>query len=392
MEVMPCQYQMLREALSGYEKTGVPLVAYDGNVLKPAGIGDDIGLYYFLPKISHVLGISLDQSINVIFISVIFVSLSLGIIGSFLYFRKRAIKWLGVVELILLALGSYFVSGIYIILSSITIAIIPLFLYFARQRRVSSMFIIFLFFAGLAISITHHLRSHAGTGVLIFMTIIFLISIQIQWKQKFILILLLMISVSAPMIYFDKIMKQRDVYLTKNDSTYEPFTRGHPFWHSVYIGFGFLSNEYGIKYKDEIAIEKVHSISPKTLYLSQEYEVILRDEVFNLIKKHPLFVTQTIFAKLGVNIFYFLIFSNVGLIAVVLHRKTWQLEIAFFSAMLFNSFFSIIAIPDYRYLMGFIAFATLYGIISIDDAIEHVAWKKIITIMHRGREKSRCVG
>jgi len=391
MEVMQCQHQLLREALSGYEKTGIPLVSYDGNVLKPAGIGDDIGLYYFIPKISHVLGISLDQSINVIFISLIFVSLTLGIIGSFLYFRKRAIKWLGAVELILLALGSYFVSGIYIFLLSIPIAIIPLFLYFAQQRKVSSIFIIFLFLAGLAIGVAHHFRIHAGTGVLIFMAIILLFSNQIHWKKKIILILLLIISVSTPIIYFDKIMKQRDIYLAKNNSNYEPFTRGHVFWHSVYIGFGFLSNEYGIKYKDEIAIEKVRSISPKTSYLSQGYEAVLRKEVLSLIKKHPLFATQTIFAKLGVIILYFLIFSNVGVIAVVLHRKNWQLEIAFFSAMMFNSFFGIIAIPDYRYLMGFLAFATLYGVISIDDAIEHVAWKKIITIMHHGREKSRCV-
>jgi hypothetical protein len=194
------------------------------------------------------------------------------------------------------------------------------------------------------------------------------------------------------MIYFDNMMKKRDLYLTKKGSIYEPFTRGHAFWHSAYIGFGFLSNEYGIKYKDESGIEKVRSISPKTRYLSQEYEGIARAEVFRLIKKHPLFVTQTIFAKLGVILFYFLIFSNLGLVAVALHRKTWQLEVAFFGAMVFNALFGIIAVPDYRYLMGFIAFATLYGIVSLDDAIEHLGWKKMIAMMHRGKGKSTCVG
>jgi hypothetical protein len=223
------------------------------------------------------------------------------------------------------------------------------------------------------------------------MTIIVLISIRFHWKEKVILILLLVMSVSAPIFYFDKIMKQRDIYLRKNGSAYEPFTRGHAFWHSVYIGFGFLSNEYGIKYKDEIGIEKVRSISPKTRYLSQDYEMIIRGEVFNLIKNHPLFVTQTIFAKLGVIIFYFLIFCNAGLIAVVLHRKTWQLEIAFISALMFNALFGILVIPDYRYLMGFIGFTTLYGIVSIDDAIEHRTRKEVVTMTHHGGEKSRCV-
>ena len=153
MEMMGCQYQNLQEALSGYFKTGIPFVAYDGNLLKPAGIGDDIGIYYFIPKIAHAFGISLDQSINVFFISVISVSLFLGIIGVFLYFKKWSIRCLGAVELVLLAYRSFSEGGIYTIPLSIAMAIIPLFLYFTERRKVSLSFLIFLSWAGVVIGV-----------------------------------------------------------------------------------------------------------------------------------------------------------------------------------------------------------------------------------------------
>jgi len=370
MEVMPCQYQLLHEALSGYLKTGIPLVAYDGSVLKPAGVGDDIGIYYFIPKITYTLGISIDQCLKMFFVSIILVSLFLGIFGYFLLIKKPGTRWVGIVEVIVLACGSYFhLEGVYIILFSITIAIIPLFLYLSKGQRFSLSFAIFLLLSGLAIGVANYLRSHAGTGVLIFMVMILVFYVRIKWKQKLFLLMLLITTVLTSIIYFETLMNRRDVYLTNHDPSYKSAPRRHVLWHSAYIGFGFLNNEYGIKYKDEVAMEKVCSIAPKTTYLSQDYEEILRHEVFKLIEAHPLFTVQTMFAKLGVILFYLLLFGNVGLIAVALRKIEWPLQIAFGSAMIFNSLFGIIATPDYRYLMGFISFATLWGIITFDEAI-----------------------
>ena len=129
-------------------------------------------------------------------------------------------------------------------------------------------------------------------------------------------------------------------------------------------------------------MEKVRSIAPKTTYLSQDYEDILRHEVFKLIQAHPLFTVQTMFAKLGVILFYLLLFGNVGLIAVALRKAEWPLQIAFGSAMIFNSLFGILATPDYRYLAGFISFATLWGIITFDEAIGHDSWNRIFVPLH----------
>ena len=189
------------------------------------------------------------------------------------------------------------------------------------------------------------------------------------------------------MTYFNQLLNQKDNYLRRNNPAYERVLREHPFWHSVYIGFGFLNNDYGIKYKDEVAIEKVRSISPKTTYLSEEYEAILKEQVLKLIKTKPLFVLRTIFAKFGVISLYLLIFANVGLIAVYFHRKCWPLETAFWGAMIFNSLFGVLVIPDERYLTGFITFATLYGIISIEEAIEHIPWGRFGALLRRKGEE-----
>jgi hypothetical protein len=392
VEIMGCQHEMLGEALAGYIKTGIPLIGYDGNMLKPAGWGDDIGIYYFIPKIAHALGIPLDQSIHLFFISLISISLLMGILGIFLCFKRWIIRCLGVVELMFLAYRFFTQGAIYNIPSSIIIAIIPLFLYFAKGRNLSLSFVIFLSWTGIVIGVGNSLRIHAGIGVLVFMAIILLCYLQISRKQKIVLVILVAVSVLAPRVYFGHVLSQRDVYLTKSNPTYEPVPTHHVVWHSIYIGFGFLDNEYGIRYKDEIAIERVRLISPKTTYLSKKYETMLRKEVFSFIKKHPLFVVRTIFAKFGVICLYLLIFANLGLIAVSLHRKLWQLEIAFWSAIIFYSLFGFLAVPDERYLTGLIAFATLYGIFSINEMVEYITWEQILTLLHWDRGKSRCAG
>jgi len=292
----------------------------------------------------------------------------------------------------LLAYRFFSQGAIYNIPSSITIAIIPLFLYFAKGRKLSLPFVFFLSWAGVVIGVGNYLRVHAGTGVLIFMAIILLCYLQISRKQKIGLVILVAVTVLAPMVYFDHVLSQRDAYLRKNNPTYERVPTRHVLWHSIYIGFGFLNNEYGIRCKDEIVIERVRLISPETIYLSKKYETILKKEVFSFITRHPLFVARTIFAKFGVICLSILIFANVGLIAVALHRKCWQVEIAFWSAIIFNSLFGVLVIPEERYLTGLITFATLYGIFSINETMECVTWGQIITLLHWNRGRSRCVG
>ncbi|MBE0447664.1 MAG: hypothetical protein IBX64_06135 [Actinobacteria bacterium] len=382
---MPIRYQMLQEALAGYEKTGVPLVAYDGKSLQPAGFGDDIGIYYVIPKIVHAFGLSIDQAITAFYIGIILVSLALGLIGSFLLFKTWSGRLVALISLFGVALYSFRVGDVYLAFTYITIAIVPLSLYFAHSKKLSTSFVIFFLLAGIGIGIAHYVRSHTGTAVLIFMLSLVTFYLRFPWRKRLVLIISLIFGILAVMLYFNILLDQREAYLVKNQPNYKQTIGKHPFWHSIYIGFGYLNNDYGLKYKDEIAIRKVRSISPSAIYFSEEYEAILKNEVINLIKGNPRFVLDTVFAKLGVIIYFLLKFANIGLLAAILYPKGWSIEVAFWNALGFNSLFGILVTPNPAYLLGFIAFATIYGIVSINHAIEHGAWRDIAAALNRIR-------
>lgn len=86
--------------------------------------------------------------------------------------------------------------------------------------------------------------------------------------------------------------------------------------------------------------------------------------------QHPLFILVTLIAKLRIVLFLLLCWSNGGLLAAAFYPKGWATESAFWSALIFSSLFGIVAIPQVQYLLGFMAFATLYGIVSMDYALE----------------------
>ncbi|MEW5705272.1 MAG: hypothetical protein AB1743_00445 [Actinomycetota bacterium] len=388
--IMQCRYDMLKDAIAGYNKTGMPLVSYSKGTLGSAGFGDDVGIYYFIPKIAHTFNLSLNQSINIFFISMALISLVLGIIGSFLLFKTwwgRAIALIGMLALTLVSIR---VGDVYIASASIVLMVIPIFLYLVHSKKNLASLAMFIFLAGTAVGVVHFIRSHAGTAVLIFILFVVMFYMGTSWKNKLTLTALLVAGVLVPSLYFNVLLDQRDAYLVEKQPGYHKVTRQHPFWHSVYIGFGFLDNPYGIKYLDAVAADKVRSISPKTPYLSREYEAILKYEVFKLIRQHRRFVITTLFAKLGVIILYVLTFANIGLLASIKYPKNFVEELAFWGAMGFSSLYGLLVIPNTCYLLGLVAFATVYGIVSINHAIEQGAWQDIKAFSSRigGRLKS----
>jgi len=123
-------------------------------------------------------------------------------------------------------------------------------------------------------------------------------------------------------------------------------------------------------YDDRITYDKVQSIAPGTVYGSAEYERILRREVYLILRRYPRLVLYTVAAKLGVILAVFLLSANVGLIGTRIAPKPLGLEIAFWLGIAFNGLFGILVVPLVAYLLGLIAFATLYGVVSLDFAFE----------------------
>jgi hypothetical protein len=153
----------------------------------------------------------------------------------------------------------------------------------------------------------------------------------------------------------------------------------HTFWHNIYAGLGFVTNDYGLYYSDNCSVAKVQEVAPEVVYLSEEYENTLRDETLKICKKHPQFILKMLFAKGGVLFYYLLAFANIGLVCAWFYRKPWYLEISYWLAMWFSALPGIVTVPVAPYLTGFFTAATFYGIHSIIWAFQHGLYDKIVS-------------
>ncbi len=384
MNIMNCRYEWLQQTLAGYVKTGMQLIGTDGtNVFPSAYLGDDLGIYYFIPKLVWLLNISLDRAIELFFCGMVALSFLLAIIGFFLLsssFIVRVIAALAIAKLSHLA--CCWSTDVYLSYYCIAFSVVPLMIYFMRKRVMTIPFGFFSFLSGIGIGYAHYIRGFSGLPVLLFVVVSSLFYFRVPWKKKFFLIFLVLLGLMIPVVHFSYLFYQRQAYF---GADYVTHVDSHPFWHNIYIGLGFLNNRFGIRWNDGVAIEKMKQIEPDAVYPTQEYEKVARGEVFRLIKKHTRFVLTTIFAKIGVLLLYLLVFANIGLVAAFFYRKPWGLELSFWLALLFSSVFALLALPEPVYLFGFIAFACLYGLVSIDFAIQKGVLRDISTFLCKDR-------
>lgn len=121
----------------------------------------------------------------------------------------------------------------------------------------------------------------------------------------------------------------------------------HLFWHNVYFSLGYLDYPYGIEQSNTYSVKKALSINPKVVLYSSAYEDLLKQETFKVIKTHPIFVMNTLAAKFGVCLMYFLIFSNIGILLALYYRKGYAFDLPFAAGIAFNMLFGILVTPDY---------------------------------------------
>ena len=366
---MPVRFVLTQQAVAGYEHTGISLVGFNGTKFVPAGVTDDIGLYYVIPKAKTYLHLSTEQSLDLMVLCLIFVPTLSGIIGLYLLIRSKLYRLVAIVALCCVAIISARFGDIYVIQSGIAVGLVPWILYFARRGALDISFYVVLFIVGLTSVAANTLRLHAGTPVLVFTVIVLLFQVKTSVLSRLSLIVTLAIGGLVPQLYFQKVLQNRDRFLLAADGNYIPVVARHPFWHNIYAGLGFLNNDYGLMLRDEVAIEKVRTMDPHAQYPSLAYERVVRKAVFDMIKTHPGFVLFSFAAKFGVLLVILIICSNHGLIAAARCPKPWPIECAFWSALSIASLNGVLVAPNPAYLLGFVALCVLYGIVSLE-------WKK----------------
>jgi hypothetical protein len=370
VNVMPTRYRDLLRSLAGYQRTGVPLVAWVDGAFGPSGGLDDVGSYYLIPKLSAALGISIAAAIDSFYLSLLALALLAGSCGFLVLFRRWSARAVALIGLFLLTGIAYRVGDVYVFFFATAVIAVPwtlvLTLPFTRLFGLR----LYLLLIGAIIGIANVVRSHAGTAALIFVCVVVGLHLSAERRQKWVLFVCLGIGLLVPKVFFAHAIAQRNAFLVTRCPEYGSLTAQHPLWHVVYLGLGYLQNDYGIRWDDSVSYEKVQSVKPGTIYGSPEYERILKQEVLMFVRQRPLFVFMTLASKAGVTLVVLLLSANLGLLAVAYHRKSWPVELAFFLAIAFSSLFAIVAYPLPQYMLGLIAFGTLYGITSLGFALE----------------------
>jgi hypothetical protein len=396
-QIMPCRYSGLENTLKGYDLTNVQLVAYDDKCLagseiySPAGLADNIGSYYFIPKLVQLTGIELEIAIQLVYSGFVFLAFLSAAIAIWLFFQSLSGKLIGIMALAILSLVMAGIGDYYIFAGAIPMAIVPWLIYILKKPPINVKYLyLFFFLVGIIISVGHLFRSHSGTDVLIFMLIsLVFFAKSYSYKQKTISILILTLSMATVFNWFNSIVDQRIEYLSSIDSNYE-LSGKRIMWHNIYYSLGYLPNSYGQvdgfehhEPSDTYSVKRALEINPEVKLWSNDYEDILRKETFSFIAGHKLFFIQSISVKIGVMLVYIGLFMNIGLVMLFYYKTNIKFHLPFLSCIIFNMVFGVLTEPDYRYLIGLFLFSVLYSIYIIDSAIFNGFVKKRIRISSR---------
>lgn len=373
------RYVDVQKVVAGFKQTGIPLVMSDGATAMPYDTqgADDIGIYLFIPKLARLFNLTADQAIAFFFYGIFAFSLFLTIVGFFLLYKtvlQRTIALVATISIFTLALK---INDVYIISHLLAFGCIPLFIYCCKKNH--EWMITILFLMGIAVGFGNYLRAHAGWGIFIFMAIVLMLySPFTRFKRSACFLALLMgMGTATGYIYYNYYQYHR--YAAEHFAQLPVTTPHHTFWHTLYVGLGFVGPFSEIRWADDCGHAKAKEIDP-TITGARDYDNIekaLRTEFLRMVVHQPFFIGAIMFAKLGTLFFFLLKCAHLFFLAILyrlLYRWS-QLDLfdgAFMLLIAFNSLYPLVAIPITEYSIGFISATLLYGITVVNHDV--VAW------------------
>lgn len=368
IDLMPTRADQLAATLTGWSQTGVPLVQSIPSGFAPAGFSDDPGLYLVVPWIARTFGLGLIQATDAFFISALVIAAVAGIIGNWRLCTTNAARVYATAVILALTAVAYRIGDVYILTFAMPAAFVPWILHLLRGRAITKSSLALMVLLGASAAFSHLVRSHSGTAVVIFALTLTFFCDHASFRRRLAVVALLVAGALLVAVPFSMIVQDRDAFLLEQDSHYSTDRTAHPFWHSVYIGLGYIDNPYVAEYRDEVAIATVRNTSPDAEYLSRDYESILRREVFRIARTDPWFMVRQLCAKLLAIGYKLLLFMNIALFALLFARPSRAVSVAFLLAMSFQSLPALLTIPHRAYMLGLYTFTALFAIVCVDHA------------------------
>ncbi len=372
MSFIDCsRVEVMRSALEVWKETGIPLLREVKGALIPVwyGGGDDIGIYYFIPWFARTGGLSLAYAIHYWDLLITLMGEAVALSGFLFLSHTKMRKLISLVGVTGISVVTWHLGNVYI-LPFFAFSFFPWIVVFLQSNRHKSLYGYWVLI-GVVIAFSGSIRMYSGAALLVAgLTTTFLYTEKIK---KAVLCFLLMAAGYSAYSYWFSVIKQKSAdasVLLNTHCAHQLYEQQHVFWHSIYAGFGFITNDLGIDYSDSCALLRAKAIDPEIIYCSKEYDDVLKDEVMALCIHHFQFVLRVLFAKAGVLLFYFLKFANLGLLCAFFYRKPWYIEMAYLFALLVSALPGLVTIPLAWYLGGFFTVATFYGVHSIIWALQ----------------------
>jgi hypothetical protein len=209
-------------------------------------------------------------------------------------------------------------------------------------------------------SFASSIRANAGLPIL-FAAVVASFARVRPWPHRLVILgVLLLASISISTVGMTAVQRQRDTVLQSNLSAGYPM--GHPTWHSIYIGLGYLPNKYGIRWKDAAAFDYVKRVRPTVSPYSSAYESILRRRFFQIVRHDPGFVARTYVVKAGVIVrqmfrrYWLLLPALLAVMVVAPPRSERHVALLIiFLAAVGAAAPGVITVPDLSFELGLLA-------------------------------------
>lgn len=349
--MMPSRERDLNYAFTGLQQTHTSLVGIDDKG-SPVFLGafDDPGIYYLFPKLASLLHCNVVLLAQITYLLIIIFATSI----IWFSFNDKAKSMQQKILLssvcVFLFVLNIFKSDVYTF-SYLGAAIIPFVIYLLATKKRYSYMIVFILVA-LSFKL-NFFRSHSGTISLVFFAFYFLFVIR-EWKTTIAFFACVSVVFIANYFITNNIAENRNKWFTTNTTISIDESLSHPFWHSAYIGLGFIPNSLGLSYNDQVAMNKVYSMHPGVLFCGKIYESTLKQEYLKILQTETWYFVKVHLVKIFMVLGLFLFLLNIQIKKLFKLKLSQSLILPFAASIMFAALPAIIVVPRINYLNAFI--------------------------------------
>jgi hypothetical protein len=254
------------------------------------GTTDDQGIYLYAPLLSGAFGLDALDGVKLLWA----IMFGLGIAVSPLIFlrlfdsRVAAMAAPFAVFLAVLPLTLAHGGDIYWVSAWAALVLLPPLLLLDRDRP--GRWIPWLLGLVVAASFASSIRSSAGLPIALAAAIIVLTARMAWWRRGLGVLAVAIAYLSISSFGLAAVRDYRDAQVGRDLDAGAP--TAHSFWHPAYLGLGYLPNDQGIYFRDDIALAAAQREDPGVQYLSSAYNAALRTVTLDLVRDDPGFVAS----------------------------------------------------------------------------------------------------